>query len=123
MKKAIALDRRVSLSLIVLFAVHNATAQENNPTGFGIALGIGASGIEDEDSPGDTFDGNDIGWNVDLEWRFIEYAAIGFNFTSLGEDSDDFNGANTTIGVDGFGFFVRGYLPVTPNLTFHARYG
>ena len=123
MNETIALVLRASLSLIVLSAAHNATAQETNPTGFGAALGIGVSGIEDEDAPGDTFDGSDIGWNVDLEWRFIENLSLGMNFTSLGEDSDDFNGADTTIGVDGFGFFVRGYLPVSSNLTFHARSG
>ena len=31
-------------------------AQENNPTGIGIAFGVGPSTIEDEDGPGDTFD-------------------------------------------------------------------
>ena len=100
-----------------------ALAQENNPTGFGMAFGIGPSSIEDEDAPGDTFDGSDLGWNLDIEWRFIKYLAVGANWTSLGEDTDDFNGVETTIGVDGFGAFLRGYLPVTPNLTLHARYG
>lgn len=50
-------------------------------------------------------------------------SAVGANWTSLGEDTDNFNGAETTISVDGFGLFVRGYWPVTSKLTLHARYG
>ena len=100
-----------------------ARAQANNPTGIGVALGMGSSSIEDEDAPGDTFDGSDFGWNLDVEWRFIEHLAIGLGRTSLGEDTDDFNGAETTIGVEGFGLFLRGYWPVSPSVTLHARYG
>ncbi len=101
----------------------DALAQENNSTGVGVALGIGSSSIEDEDAPDDRFDGSDFGWNLDVEWRFFKHVAVGANWTSFGEDTDDFNGAETTIGIDGFGFFVRGYLPVTPRLTLHTRYG
>ena len=109
--------------LAVLLIAPNAVAQTNNPTGIGVALGIGSSSIEDEDAPGDTFDGSDFGWNLDLEWRFIENLAVGVNWISLGEDSDSLNGTETTIGVDGFGAYVRGYLPVTKRITLHARYG
>ncbi|MEO1201704.1 MAG: outer membrane beta-barrel protein [Pseudomonadota bacterium] len=124
LNKTIAPCARLLLLLLLAAGVAPAAlAQENNPTGFGVALGIGPSRIEDEDAPGDTFDGSDFGWNLDIEWRFIEYIAIGANWTSLGEDTDSFNGTDTTIGVDGFGFFVRGYLPLTSNLTLHARYG
>ncbi len=115
--------RLALVALAVALMAGTTAAQENNPTGIGIAFGIGQSSIEDEDTPGDVFDGSDVGWNLDLEWRFIEYLAVGFNFTSLGEDSDDFNGTETTIGVDGFGVFLRGYLPVTSRFTLHGRYG
>ncbi len=112
------------LSALAFLALSpNAPAQTNNPTGIGIGLGLGLSSIEDEDAPGDTFDGSDFGWNLDIEWRFVEYVAVGLNWTSLGEDTEDFNAAQTTIGVDGFGAYVRGYWPVTANVTLHARYG
>lgn len=111
------------LVLAAMLAAPDALAQTSNPTGVGVALGIGSSSIEDEDSPGDTFDGSDIGWNLDLEWRFIKNLAVGGNWTSFGEDTDNFNGAETTIDVDGFGLFLRGYWPVTPKFTLHARYG
>lgn len=123
MKNEIIRRCRVLPVLALLLFALNVPAQSNNPTGVGIALGVGASSIEDEDAPGDTFDGSDVGWNLDLEWRFIEYLAIGFNWTTLGEDTDDFNGTQTTIGVDGFGFYLRGYLPVSEKFTLHARYG
>ena len=116
--------RSIVFAVLALLALSpGALAQSSNPTGIGIGLGIGSSSIEDEDAPGDTFDGSDFGWNLDVEWRFIEYVAFGINWTSLGEDTDDFNGAQTTIGVDGFGAYVRGYWPVTPQVTLHARVG
>lgn len=115
---------RVALSVLATtLLVPVALAQTNNSTGVGVALEIGSSSIKDEDSPGDTFDGSGFGWNLDVEWRFIKHLAVGANWISLGEDTDNFNGAETTISVDGFGLFVRGYWPVTPNLTLHARYG
>lgn len=116
----------VQLALLLIvstLAAPGVLAQENNPTGIGVAIGIGASNFEDEDAPGDTFEGRDFGWNLDVEWRFIKHLAIGANFTFLGEDTDDFNGARTTIGVNGFGLYLRGYWPVTPSVTLHARYG
>lgn len=118
-----SVDNLVLSVLALLLFAPNALAQTNNPTGVGVALGIGLSSIEDEDSPGDSFDGSDFGGNLDVEWRFIEHLAVGFNWTSLGEDTDDFNGTETTIGVDGFGAYVRGYWPVIPKFTLHARYG
>ena len=115
---------RLVLPLLVaaLFST-DVLADTDEQTGIGIALGLGPSNIEDEDAPGDTFDGDDLGWNVDVEWRFIRHLAVGVNWTSLGEATDDFNGTETTIGVDGIGLYVRGYLPVTSRLTLHARYG
>ena len=110
-------------ALLFTLAASDARAQAENPTGFAFSLVYGISSIEDEDAPGDTFDGSDVGWNLDAEWRFVEYVAIGFNAISLGEDSDFFNGDDTTIGVDGFGFYLRGYWPVTDRVTLHARYG
>lgn len=98
-------------------------AQENNTTGIGIAFGVGPSTIEDEDGPGDTFNGRGFGWNFDFEWRLIENLAIGFNVTDFGDDTDFFNGQETRLEVDGFGFYLRGYLPVSPTLTLFARYG
>ncbi|MDJ0919026.1 MAG: outer membrane beta-barrel protein [Woeseiaceae bacterium] len=111
------------LVLAAMLVAPDALAQTSNSTGVGVALGIGSSSIEDEDSPGETFDGSDFGWNVDVEWRFIKHLAIGANWTSLGEDTDDVNGTETTIGVDGLGVFLRGYWPVTSEFTLHARYG
>ena len=119
-----ALRGRLALPVLaVILLAPDALAQTGNSTGVGIAIGIGPSNIEDEDSPGDRFDGSGFGWNLDVEWRFIEHLAVGVSWISLGEDTDNFNGADTTIGVDGFGPFVRGYWPVTPKLTLHARYG
>lgn len=113
----------VALALLLVIAAPAARAQADNPTGVAVSLVYGISNIEDEDGPGDSFDGNDLGWNLDLEWRFVKYLAAGFNVLSLGEDNDFFNGEDTTIGVDGFGFYLRGYWPVTDRVTLHARYG
>ncbi len=117
---------RYSMTAVValmLAAAQPGWAQSENPTGVAATYSFGTTTIEDDDAPGDTFRGRDTGWNLDLEWRFLEYLAFGFNVTSFGEDTDFFNGEDTTIGVDGFGFFVRGYWPVTDNVTLHARYG
>lgn len=109
--------------LAVALLAAKASAQEANPTGFGIAFGLGTTTIEDQDGPDNRFDGEGFGTNLDIEWRFIRYLAIGMNFTSLGEDTDLFNGVDTKIEVRGFGVFVRGYLPVSPNFTLFARFG
>ena len=110
-------------AVVLLLAPALAGAQANNPTGVAVGYGIGPSTIEDEDGPDATFDGSDLGWNLDIEWRFIEYLAIGMNVTSLGQDTDDVAGTATTIDVDGFGFYLRGYWPVSERVTLHARYG
>lgn len=124
MSKVFVFGGRFALPVlaVILFAP-DVMAQTSNPTGFGMSLGIGSSRIQDEDSPGDTFDGSGFGWNMDFEWRFIEYLAAGGSRTSLGEATDNFNGAETTISVDGYGLYIRGYLPVTQKLVLHARYG
>ncbi|MEL7023570.1 MAG: outer membrane beta-barrel protein [Pseudomonadota bacterium] len=108
-------------SLIVLAT--DVRAEMENPTGFVVAGTIGRSRIQDQDAPDDTFDGRDFGFNLDLEWRFIENFALGMNIASFGEDSDFFNGEDTTIRVYGFGFYARGYLPINERWTLHGTLG
>lgn len=117
------MKQRIAFAAIGLLLSGHATAQEANPTGLALLFGVGPTTIEDEDGPGETFDGSDTGWNLEMEFRIHEYFAFGFNRTSFGQDTDLFNGTDTTIEVDGSGYFVRGYLPVTPRLTLSARYG
>ncbi len=115
--------RTAAIAAILLFAAQPGWAQSANPTGVAATYSFGTTTIEDDDDPGDRFRGRDKGWNLDLEWRFLEYLAFGLNVTSFGEDTDFFNGQDTTISVDGLGLFVRGYWPVTDSVTLHARYG
>ncbi len=119
------MTRRIrSTILVMLLGLYStATAQEANPTGFAFSLGFGPSTIEDVDGPGDEFDGGDIGWNFDVEWRFIEYVALGMNIATFGEDTDFFNGTDTTIEINGIGLYARGYLPVNDRLLLHATWG
>ncbi|MEL6369032.1 MAG: hypothetical protein AAFQ16_13850, partial [Pseudomonadota bacterium] len=70
---------RSTIFIVLLSLCATAAAQEANPTGFAFSLGFGPSTIEDVDGPGDEFGGGDIGWNFDVEWRFIEYVALGIN--------------------------------------------
>ena len=99
-----------------------AFAQTDN-SGFAVTAEIARSEIKDVDGPGDEFDGNDIGWNLDLEWRFNQHIAIGAQYTDFGEDTDFFNSEDSTISVDGFGFYVRGYVPVNDKITLNATLG
>ena len=110
-------------ALLLLSTSPPARAQADNPTGVALSFTAGVSSIEDVDGPGDRFDGSDLGWSFDAEWRFIEYLGVGLTVLSLGEDTDFFNGEDTTIGVDGLGFYLRGYWPVAERVTLHARYG
>ncbi|MEL7312803.1 MAG: outer membrane beta-barrel protein [Pseudomonadota bacterium] len=107
---------------LILF-ITDAGAQMENPTGFVVAGTIGRSRIQDEDAPDDTFDGRDKGYNFDFEWRFIENFALGMNIANFGEDTDFFNGEDTTLEVYGFGFYARGYLPLNERWTLHATLG
>ncbi|MEO0367072.1 MAG: hypothetical protein AAF265_16460, partial [Pseudomonadota bacterium] len=89
---------RCSAIAMVLFAMvltTDGSAESENPTGISFAIGIGQSSIQDDDGPGDTFDGSDTGYNIDLEWRFIKYLAIGFNYVDFGKDTEFFNGEDT----------------------------
>ena len=72
---------------------------------------------------GDTFDGDDVGWYLDLEYRFLGHFAFGMTALDLGETNEFFNGADTRIQVDGFGFYVRAFVPLTDKLTAYARLG
>lgn len=110
----------LACAALAFSAVANA---EENDTGIAFALGYGPTTIEDTDGPGDSFDGSDFGYNFDLEWRIARYFAIGMNFLDLGEDSDQFNGEDTSIGVTGLGFYVRGYLPLDNGWTLNAHFG
>ncbi|MEL6948555.1 MAG: hypothetical protein AAGM16_00340 [Pseudomonadota bacterium] len=51
------------------------------------------------------------------------YFGLGLNRTSFGEDTDFFNGTDTTIEVEGTGYFLRGYLPVSDRVTLSLRFG
>ncbi len=118
--------RRRLMLILAASALCQATLADgpnDNDTGIVISAGIGVSSIEDEDAPGDTFDGSGTAINVDIEWRFLRNLSVGMTVGTLGEDTDDFNGAETTIEVDTFGFFLRGLLPVGERVTLHARYG
>lgn len=118
---------RTIATLIALAALLSATAQaqgfNDHDTGIVMSAGIGVSSIEDEDDPGDEFDGNGTAFNVDVEWRFLRHVSAGFSVGTLGEDTDEFNGASTTISVDTIGVFIRGLLPIGERVTLHARYG
>lgn len=110
----------LALALLCSGACH-AQAYDNH--GFAILFGVGPTTIEDQDGPNDVFDGSDTGWNIELEYRIATYFALGFSRTKFGEDTQFFNGADTTIEVDGTGFFFRGYLPVSDRVTLSLRFG
>ncbi|MEL7312923.1 MAG: outer membrane beta-barrel protein [Pseudomonadota bacterium] len=113
----------VAMALFAMSLTTDSVAQSTNDTGVGLAVGIGQSRIQDEDGPGDTFDGSDTGYNIDLEWRFIEYLAIGINYVDFGKDTEFFNGEDTTIEVTGNGYYARGYLPLNDRFMLHATLG
>ena len=121
MARTVARSVCATLALASLAVGARADVPEND-TGVSLTLLAGSSSIEDRDGI-DTFDGSDLGFSLDGEWRFLRYLGLGFSMTDFGEDTDQFNGTATTIGVDGFGFFLRGYLPVNERIVLHARVG
>ena len=116
--------RTLTSTALVIGALTSAyaVAQTDN-SGFAVTAEIARSEIKDIDGPDDEFNGNDIGWNLDVEWRFNQHVAVGAQYTDFGEDTDFFNGENSTISVDGFGFYGRGYIPVTEKITINATLG
>ncbi len=110
----------LALGMLCSGACH---AQQNDTRGFALLYGVGPTTIEDEDGPGDVFDGSDTGWSLEVEYRFSVYFGLGLNRTSFGEDTDFFNGTDTTIEVEGTGYFLRGYLPVSDRVTLSLRFG
>ncbi|MEO1319544.1 MAG: outer membrane beta-barrel protein [Pseudomonadota bacterium] len=115
--------KTVSFLAFALLCSGACHAQDDSTRGFAFLFGIGPTTIEDEDGPDDVFDGSDTGWNLEVEYRFSTYFALGVSRTSFGEDTDFFNGADTNIEVDGTGYFIRGYLPVSDRFTLSARFG
>ncbi|MEO0615235.1 MAG: outer membrane beta-barrel protein [Pseudomonadota bacterium] len=117
------MNKTATILALALLCSGTCHAQAYDNHGFAFLFGVGPTTIEDEDGPNDVFDGSDTGWNLEVEYRVSTYFGLGFNRTSFGEDSDFFNGTDTTIEVDGTGYFIRGYLPVSDRVTLSARLG
>ncbi|MEM9171680.1 MAG: outer membrane beta-barrel protein [Pseudomonadota bacterium] len=101
----------------------DASAQiEPNDQGFSVAPTIGYAVLRDEDGS-EEFEGDSTAIAVDFEWRLMRYLGLGINVTEFGEAEDEFNGVDTTLEANGFGFFVRGILPVSDYVELYARVG
>ena len=117
------MNRIFLLTGISALLLASQAAMANSERGFAVAAGFGTTTIEDDDGAGDVFDGSDVGWSFDLEYRFLGHFAFGLTVLDLGETSEPFNGADTRIQVDGAGLYVRAFAPLTDRLTVYARVG
>jgi len=112
--------KSVLLITAVSFASQCAYAQDNK--GFAVNLGIGVSQVKDRDGT-ESFNANDLGYILGVEYRFNDHFALGFNTFGLGNPDDEFNGVNTTIEVKGFDLVARFIMPVSERVEFFALAG
>ncbi|MEM7611196.1 MAG: porin family protein [Pseudomonadota bacterium] len=112
--------KHVCVVAILLCLTNTALAEGQR--GFSLSAGIGISTIEDTDD-GERFDGESTGFGLDVDYRFSDHFAAGLGIFSLGKDTLPFNGADTTIKVDGTTIFARAILPVSERVDLYGRLG
>lgn len=110
----------VGVSLVLMSVPPIVHADDSR--GFAISAGVGHSTISDDDGA-QSFEGDDIGWSLDLEYRFTAHVAFGLGVFSLGKASDDVDNVATTIEAGGTGLFLRGIIPVSESVEIYARLG
>lgn len=95
---------------MIFFLVPVANAGDR--TGWAMSGGVGPTYLRDKDGD-ETFKGNDWGFILGVEYRFIPSFALGINIFNLGTANDTFGGVDTEIQVDGIDIAARIILPVS----------
>lgn len=90
--------------------------------GWGLNAGIGASQIRDRDNDG-TFDGNALGFSLEVEYRFSRSFALGFGGFTLGTADDTVNSVDTEIDVDAINLVGRLIFPLSDSVDVYGRLG
>lgn len=116
------MELRLLTAALLVIAITACPAHAKDRKGWGVAAGIGVSKIRDRDSSGN-FNGSDTGYSLEGEYRFTPNFALGLSIFDLGKADDTVNSVPTTIEVDGFGFFVRGIIPVSNTVDIYGRLG
>ncbi len=109
------------LVMLLLFP-QSGLAQSTDKTGFAVSGGVGMSVIRDEDGA-ETFDDNQFGYQLAIEYRFVPQFALGVSVFTLGTGEDTFNGEETEIEVDGVDLFGRIILPISEGSDIYGLIG
>jgi OOP family OmpA-OmpF porin len=110
---------RTSLALVALVAAPAAFAQDDNPNGFYIGIGVGQFAIEIDDVDDATttlesFDDEDTAMKAFTGYRFSPNFALEVDYLDLGETTGDIGGGNVTAKVDGIAPFAILTFPAGP---------
>ena len=109
-----------AIALVLMISGGAALGQDNK--GFAVNVGVGVSQVKDRDGA-ETFNANDFGYVLGVEYRFNDHFALGMNTFGLGSPEDDFNAVPTTIEVKGLDLVMRFILPTSGTVEFFALAG
>ena len=110
---------RTCLALVALLAAPAAFAQDDNPNGFYVGIGVGQFNIEIDDvddatSTIESFDDDDTAMKAFTGYRFAPMFALEVDYLDLGETTGDIGGGNVTAKIDGIAPFAVLTLPAGP---------
>jgi hypothetical protein len=113
------MNLRTCFLALTLLAAPAAFAQDDNPNGFYLGIGVGQFNIEIDDvddatSTVESFDDDDTAMKAFMGYRFVPMFALEVDYLDLGETTGDIGGGNITAKVDGIAPFAVLTLPAGP---------